>query len=193
MKSLRRSLNSNNSGPSQTSPPLAAYSNPLARPSEKVAPPQKVIKALESHRSTNPQELSYNQGDFWYVTGEREGWYGAPFFWPRKRIKSLIEVQDPLTGSRGLVPKSDFEEFGKGGRPPGSSGRPGSMEQTRWATLSAGGIGQPFITIRSQTPSQSHLSHQSDPRSPPMPEISSPPSQNGPKKPRQPCVHLPGV
>jgi bud emergence protein 1 len=42
-----------------------------------VAPPQKVIKALKSHRSTNPQELSYTKGDFWYVTGEREGWYEA--------------------------------------------------------------------------------------------------------------------
>ena len=80
MKSLRRSLNNNNSATSpQTSPPItsSSASNPLARPSNKVAPPQKVIKALRSHRSTNPQELSYNEGDFWYVTGEREGWYEA--------------------------------------------------------------------------------------------------------------------
>lgn len=49
----------------------------LSRPSEKVAPPQKVIKALATHRSTNPQQLSYTKGDFWYVTGEREGWFEA--------------------------------------------------------------------------------------------------------------------
>lgn len=88
MKSLRRSLNNNNNNnnnhPSgsgstspQPSPPIHPAANPLARPSEKVAPPQKVIKALRSHRSTNPQELSYNQGDFWYVTSERDGWYEA--------------------------------------------------------------------------------------------------------------------
>lgn len=88
MKSLglRRSLNNNNdadknggkSNPSQPSPPLpGSHSNPISRPSGKVAPPQKVIKALTTHRSTNPQELSYQEGDFWYVTGERDGWYEA--------------------------------------------------------------------------------------------------------------------
>lgn len=83
------------------SPATTVGANPLSRPSEKVAPPQKVIKALNSHRSTNPQELSYSKGDFWYVTGEREGWY---------------EALNPVTGSRGLVPKEDFEEFHRGGR-----------------------------------------------------------------------------
>jgi hypothetical protein len=80
MKSLRRSLNNGSSSP-QPSPPLPGqvhgHGNPLGRPSEKVAPPQKVIKALASHRSTNPQELSYTKGDFWYVTGERDGWFEA--------------------------------------------------------------------------------------------------------------------
>lgn len=82
MKSLRRSLNNEkNSSSPQPSPPLPiTYSgNPhaLGRPAEKVAPPQKVIKALTSHQSTNPQELSYNKGDFWYVTGERDVWFEA--------------------------------------------------------------------------------------------------------------------
>jgi hypothetical protein len=87
MKSLRRSLNNNGASSSSSSsnlpsPPFPGQSyaqgiNPLGRPSEKVAPPQKVIKALNSHRSTNPQELSYTKGDFWYVTGEREGWFEA--------------------------------------------------------------------------------------------------------------------
>lgn len=49
----------------------------LGRPAAKVAPPQKVIRALESHRSTDPQKLSYQKGDFWYVTSERDGWYEA--------------------------------------------------------------------------------------------------------------------
>lgn len=82
MKSLRRSLNhEKNSSSPQPSPPLpisySGNSHALGRPSEKVAPPQKVIKALSSHQSTNPQELSYNKGDFWYVTGERDAWFEA--------------------------------------------------------------------------------------------------------------------
>ena len=78
MKSLRRSFNDRSSQPSAPIPmPMPAYANPLSRPSEKVAPPKKVIKAMRSHRSANPQELSYTLGDFWYVTGEREAWYEA--------------------------------------------------------------------------------------------------------------------
>ncbi|WWC58256.1 uncharacterized protein I303_100794 [Kwoniella dejecticola CBS 10117] len=153
MKSLRRSLNNNNqNNPSSSSsspapsPPLPVGNNaqqfPLGRPSQKVAPPQKVIKALESHRSTNPQELSYNKGDFWYVTGERNEWF---------------EALNPLTGSRGLVPKADFEEFVKGGRHP--SGQ---------KSIDQGNSGRPY------TPSQGHLSHTSDPRSPPGTNISPP-------------------
>lgn len=39
-----------------------------------------------------------------------------------------------MRGSRGLVPKSDFEEFAKGGRNVSSGGttRPGSQEPSRW-------------------------------------------------------------
>ncbi|WVN90935.1 uncharacterized protein L203_106180 [Cryptococcus depauperatus CBS 7841] len=102
MKSLRRSLNQDKSNNyTQPSPPLPISHGGMGRPSDKVAPPQKVIKALASHQSLNPQELSYNKGDFWYVTGERDIWY---------------EALNPLTGARGLVPKGDFEEFVKGGR-----------------------------------------------------------------------------
>jgi bud emergence protein 1 len=84
MPILRRSLNNNNNSASSSSSaisPSSAVSPPLPqalnRPSEKVAPPQKVIKALRTHKSTKPQELSYVAGDFWYVTGEREGWFEA--------------------------------------------------------------------------------------------------------------------
>ncbi|KAK8845469.1 hypothetical protein IAR55_006182 [Kwoniella newhampshirensis] len=170
MKSLRRSLNNNSSSSSsspQPSPPLpnvmgggGANPHPLGRPSEKVAPPQKVIKALTSHRSTNPQELSYTKGDFWYVTSERDVWY---------------EALNPLTGSRGLVPKSDFEEFIKGGRHP--SGQ---------RSVDHGGS-------RPYTPSQGHLSQQSqqsDPRSPPGSSMSPPISADGPRRPKQPVYAI---
>ncbi|BEI84698.1 hypothetical protein CcaverHIS002_0500990 [Cutaneotrichosporon cavernicola] len=88
-------------GPNGPNGPVPPFANPLSRPTERVAPPQKVIKALASHRSTNPQQLSYSKGDFWYVIGERDEWY---------------EALNPITSSRGLVPKKDFEEFAKGGR-----------------------------------------------------------------------------
>ncbi|WVR03491.1 hypothetical protein IAU60_000482 [Kwoniella sp. DSM 27419] len=160
MKSLRRSLNNNNNNGSssspQPSPPLpgGSASHPLGRPSEKVAPPQKVIKALESHRSTNPQELSYTKGDFWYVTGERDAWY---------------EALNPLTGSRGLVPKADFEEFIKGGRHP--SGQK-SVDH-----------GRPY------TPSQGHMSSTSDPRSP-SDSVASPSVSSEPKRQKQPVYAI---
>ncbi|WWC85948.1 uncharacterized protein L201_000818 [Kwoniella dendrophila CBS 6074] len=171
MKSLRRSLNNNNNSNNSSSsssspapsPPLPhgqqQSATPLGRPSQKVAPPQKVIKALQSHRSTNPQELSYNKGDFWYVTGERNEWF---------------EALNPLTGSRGLVPKADFEEFVKGGRHP--SGQ---------KSIDQGNHGRPY------TPSQGHLSQQSDPRSPPGTNISPPLSAGTTaSKPKQPVYAI---
>jgi bud emergence protein 1 len=97
MKSLRRSLNSDKTGKDSShsvtaplpgppsAPIMGGYSAPaLSRPSVKVAPPQKVIKATHSYQSTVPQILSYQKGDFYYVTDEYpgdsthpEGWYGA--------------------------------------------------------------------------------------------------------------------
>jgi bud emergence protein 1 len=125
MKSLRRSLNNENKSSnannnnSEPSPPLPGpHNGSISKPSSgKVAPPQKVIKALKTHRSTNPQELSYQEGDFWYVTSERDGWYEALSMSVFDCVGGA-DVIDPLTGSRGLVPKSDFDEFMKGGRLP---------------------------------------------------------------------------
>ena len=122
MVSFRRSLGNNQNSNSATSPPAHAGIGPIGRPSEKVAPPQKVIRALKSHRSSNPQELSYTTGDFWYVTGEREGWYEALSEYcvlaqvTARSHDAFLLITDPLVGSRGLVPKADFEEFHKGGR-----------------------------------------------------------------------------
>ena len=126
MKSLRRSLNNDNKSSNshnnnpQPSPPLPGpHNGSISKPSSgKVAPPQKVIKALKTHRSTNPQELSYQEGDFWYVTGERDGWYEALSTSIALETFAVADAIDPLTGSRGLVPKSDFDEFMKGGRLP---------------------------------------------------------------------------
>lgn len=129
MKSFRRSQGHGNghsysnsqgqAGPSSgfrppgPNSPAPAFANPLSRPTDRVAPPQKVIKALASHRSTNPQQLSYSKGDFWYVIGERDEWYEAL---SKSSCPYGPTNPDPITSSRGLVPKKDFEEFAKGGR-----------------------------------------------------------------------------
>jgi bud emergence protein 1 len=100
MKSLRKSLNSNKDSIRQhisTPLPLPAVSKPPAS----VLPPQKVIRALASYRPQAPQELPFQKGDFFYVlrdVDQHGAWY---------------EAHNPVTGARGLVPRSLFEEFGK--------------------------------------------------------------------------------
>ena len=101
MKSLRRSLNPKEQlGPPPISPPLALPA--LHKPSSAILPPQKVIRALKPYRPQAPQELGFSKGDFFYVvsevSGRQAGWY---------------EAHNPVSGARGLVPKSCFEEFHK--------------------------------------------------------------------------------
>jgi bud emergence protein 1 len=101
MKALRKSLNSKDSHQPYISTPLP----PVSRPSAAVVPPQKVIRATSAYRSPTPQQLSFQRGDFFYVIREvNEGgsWY---------------EAHNPVTGARGLVPKSMFEAFNKGAMP----------------------------------------------------------------------------
>jgi hypothetical protein len=55
-------------------------------------------------------------------------------------VLEVADVIDPLTGSRGLVPKSDFDEFMKGGRLPSvTSQRSNSSEHiaARYVQLGA--------------------------------------------------------
>ncbi|CAE6508165.1 unnamed protein product [Rhizoctonia solani] len=110
MKSLRRSLNKDSHTP--VSGPVQLPS--LGKPVSATAPPQKVIRALRAYRSNGPQELSFSKGDFFYVFKDVGDWY---------------EAHNTLTGSRGLVPRSYFEEFANGGQPsrlsaPGAASAP---------------------------------------------------------------------
>lgn len=102
MKSLRKSLTNNReSSRPQISVPLPAVSKPPSA----ILPPQKVIRALSTYRSQAPQELSFAKGDFFYVlkdSDESGSWY---------------EAHNPVTGARGLVPRTLFEEFGKSAAP----------------------------------------------------------------------------
>ncbi|THH18027.1 hypothetical protein EW146_g2898 [Bondarzewia mesenterica] len=102
MKALRKSLNaSKDTHHHQISTPLPSVS----KPSTAVIPPQKVIRALTSYRSSAPQELSFQKGDFFYVIRDVD------------HQGTWFEAHNPMTGARGLVPKAMFEEFAKGAAP----------------------------------------------------------------------------
>lgn len=174
-------------GPVPT-PGVNVFSNPLSRPADKVAPPQKVIKAQASHRSTNPQELSYQKGDFWYVTGERDGWYEAlSKSCCRQHTRCRhTDPSDPITGSRGLVPKRDFEEFIKGGRQASASERPGASG-TSSPTASSNNDHQ-----RSQSQGMPASAMMRSPNAPVMLPTSAPTTPGGKRGGAQPCV-VPGI
>ncbi|OAX39038.1 hypothetical protein K503DRAFT_769865 [Rhizopogon vinicolor AM-OR11-026] len=100
MKSLRKSLNGGKDiHRLEISTPLPLPS--ISKPQSASLPPQKVIRAITSYGSQTPQQLPFQKGDFFYVTGDPQSqgdWY---------------EAHNPVTGARGLVPKSMFEEFCK--------------------------------------------------------------------------------
>ncbi|KZT74561.1 hypothetical protein DAEQUDRAFT_807667 [Daedalea quercina L-15889] len=110
MKSLRKSLNSHKDPPQHiTTSPLPS----LSKPPSAILPPKKVIRALSSYKSTAPQELSFEKGDFFHVLNDVNSqglWY---------------EAHNPMTGARGLVPCHLFEEFQKGTPVPKTPTTPG--------------------------------------------------------------------
>jgi bud emergence protein 1 len=79
----------------------------LSKPVSSAIPPKKVIRALAGHRPTAPQELSFAKGDFFYVIRDVVSANGNEYY----------EAHNPVTGSRGLVPKSLFEGFDKAAAP----------------------------------------------------------------------------
>ena len=95
MRSIRKSFGSHKE--THISSPLP----PLSKPALAIQPPLKVIRALQSHKSLSPHQLSFEKGDFFHVLAEpKDGqWY---------------EASNPSTGTRGLVPVRMFEEFLKG-------------------------------------------------------------------------------
>ena len=95
MRSIRKSFGSHKE--THISSPLP----PLSKPALAIQPPLKVIRALQSHKSLSPHQLSFEKGDFFHVVREvnqGQGWY---------------EANNPISGARGLVPRLKFEEFSK--------------------------------------------------------------------------------
>ncbi|KDQ06992.1 hypothetical protein BOTBODRAFT_167440 [Botryobasidium botryosum FD-172 SS1] len=104
MKSLRRSLNTKDHHHHQHHPSISSPIShpPLSKPVPAVVPPKIVIRALVDYHAASAQELSFSKGDFFYVISDSDrgdGWY---------------EAHNPVSGSRGLVPRSGFEVFTKG-------------------------------------------------------------------------------
>ncbi|QLL32585.1 hypothetical protein HG536_0D01070 [Torulaspora globosa] len=60
--------------------------------------PEMAIKALYSYQSQSPKELSFLEGEFFYVVREETEWFHA---------------SNPSTGKQGMVPKSYFEVIDK--------------------------------------------------------------------------------
>ena len=104
MKAIRKSLNKDSAHAAQISPPLP----PISKPTAALVPPQKVIRASGAYRSTAPTELSFQKGDFFYVVREINNGAGEWY-----------EAHNPVSGARGVVPRSLFEEFNKGAAPNG--------------------------------------------------------------------------
>jgi bud emergence protein 1 len=101
MKSLRKSLNAGSSGKDSNRPRISTPLPSISKPPSAILPPQKVIRALASYRPQAPQELPFQKGDFFYVSRDLDNngdWY---------------EAHNPISGARGLVPRSMFEEFNK--------------------------------------------------------------------------------
>ncbi|KII95911.1 hypothetical protein PLICRDRAFT_129977 [Plicaturopsis crispa FD-325 SS-3] len=104
MKSLRKSINNGDKvGRQHISTPLLLPN--VSKPNSSILPPQKVIRAQAAYRPQAPQELPFQKGDFFYVIREVDAngaWY---------------EAHNPVSGARGLVPRSMFEEFAKSPAP----------------------------------------------------------------------------
>lgn len=93
--------------------------------SRNMTSPEMAIKAIYNYQSQSPKELSFMQGEFFYVVSEEAEWFHA---------------SNPSTGKQGMVPKSYFEVIDKT-RPHSSNvssfSRRSSHDQNKIGTLYA--------------------------------------------------------
>jgi len=102
MKALRKSLTSNKDHHSSRDISTPITSPTLSKVALNLPPPTRVIRATSKYRSQAPHQLSFEKGDFFHVIRDIDNqglWY---------------EAHNPMTGTRGLVPRAMFEEFSKG-------------------------------------------------------------------------------
>ena len=102
MKALRKSLSTPKDHHSSQHISTPITSPTLSRAAISLPPPTRVIRSTSRYRSQAPHQLSFEKGDFFHVLRDVDNqglWY---------------EAHNPVTGARGLVPRSMFEEFSKG-------------------------------------------------------------------------------
>ena len=102
MWALRKSLGSNKDHHSSHHISSPITSPTLSKASINLPPPTRVIRATSKYRSQGSRQLSFEKGDFFHVLRDIDNqglWY---------------EAHNPVTGTRGLVPRALFEEFSKG-------------------------------------------------------------------------------
>lgn len=100
ISSLKSPFKSKKSNKNSPMTPNMNYSNinNVAPPTSAKLPPRKVIKAISNYNSRYSKELSFKEGDFFFVTKEIENYY---------------VVCNPLEKITGLVPKNYFSEVEK--------------------------------------------------------------------------------
>ncbi|GAA6001473.1 hypothetical protein JCM10207_006684 [Rhodosporidiobolus poonsookiae] len=132
MKGIRRSLNKDRIGapaPSAAVAAKAANAVPIAqanRPQAAPAPPKRVIRATAAYSGRSPQELSFEQGDFFHVVSDEGG-------------EDWFDASNPMTGARGLVPSSHFQVLGRNVRETAMQGQgpPGAKKSSTGSSGSA--------------------------------------------------------
>ncbi|QID84372.1 bud emergence protein 1 [Saccharomyces pastorianus] len=100
-------------------------SSPTKRHDSKdITSPEKVIKAKFSYQAQTAKELSFIEGEFFYVSGDEKDWYKA---------------SNPSTGKQGVVPKSYFEVFDRT-RPSSVNGTNSSSRKVTNESLNMGSL-----------------------------------------------------
>ncbi|EJS44734.1 bem1p [Saccharomyces arboricola H-6] len=92
--------------------------------SKDISSPEKVIKAKFSYQAQTSKELSFMEGEFFYVSGDEKDWYRA---------------SNPSTGKQGVVPKSYFEVFDRT-RPSSVNGTNSSSRKVTNESLNMGSL-----------------------------------------------------
>ncbi|GAA5879983.1 hypothetical protein JCM16303_004426 [Sporobolomyces ruberrimus] len=144
MKGIRRSLNkdrigapsnfvsssSNSAGAKALNgPPYVSPAASIARPTASApAPPKRVIRAIASYKASTPQELNFEEGDFFHVVSDEGG-------------EDWFDAANPMTGARGLVPADHFQVLGRNVRENPLSGQASKKSSTGASSGGSGGAG----------------------------------------------------
>lgn len=112
MKGIRRSLNKDRIGApaGATKNGVALPANNAPRPQAAPTPPKAVIRATAPYRAQSPQELSFEEGDFFHVVSDDGG-------------EDWFDASNPMTGKRGMVPAEHFQVLGRNARETSMQGR----------------------------------------------------------------------